>query len=289
MAESTPTQVSPRKEGAVRTHRALSVERFGAVLEVTMLGPGKGNAMGPDFWREMPELFSAFDRDAEVRAVIVRGQGADFTYGLDLGAMSGVLGPLLAGAQGAVERTRLLDVIGDMQRAFDAVARCRKPVIAAISGWCIGGGLDLAAACDVRLCSADARFSLREVKVAMVADLGSLQRLPSIIGEGHTRELAYTGKNIDARRAEQIGLVNAVYDTGEALFAAARAMAAEIAENPPLVVQGIKQVMNAQRERQVEEGLKTAALWNSAFLPSEDLNEAIAAFIAKRPPQFKGR
>src|SRR5207245_11482583 len=131
------------------------------------------------------------------------------------------------------ERSSLLVLIEDLQRAFNRVASCKKPVIAAIAGWCIGGGLDLAAACDVRLCSSDARFSLREVKVAMVADLGSLQRLPAIIGEGNARELAHTGKNIDAARALRIGHVTDVYESEAALLDAARATAAGLADNPP--------------------------------------------------------
>ena len=163
------------------------------VAQVTLLGPGKGNACGPDFWREMPELFAELDRDDQVRVVIIRGAGDHFTYGLDLMAMMAELGPLILGPQMAAGRTKLHDLIRQMQGATDCVERCRKPVIAAIHGWCIGAGLDLAAACDFRLCAADARFSLREVRVAMVADIGSLQRLPAIIGQGNTRELAFTG------------------------------------------------------------------------------------------------
>ena len=128
------------------------------------------------------------------------------------------------------------------------MAGCRKPVIAAVSGWCIGGGVDVIAAADIRLASADAKFSIREVKVAIVADLGSLQRLAGIIGEGHLRELAFTGKDIDAARAEKIGLVNDVYPDQDAVLAAARELAADIAANPPLVVQGVKDVLG-QRPR----------------------------------------
>src|SRR5205085_12171431 len=149
--------------------------------------------------------FLRLSHDKDVRAIIVRGDGDHFSYGLDLAAMMGNLGEHFSGeANLAAERTALLDLILDMQDAFDCVAACRKPVIAAVNGWCIGGGLDLIAACDIRLCSADARFSLREVKVAIVADLGSLQRLPRIIGEGITRELALTGKDISAERALRI-------------------------------------------------------------------------------------
>jgi enoyl-CoA hydratase len=270
-------------------YKSLRVEKGGGLAEVTITGPGKGNAMGPDFWREMPEAFRELDCDEEIRAIIIRGEGDNFSYGLDLAAMTGDLGPHFGGANLAAERTRLLDLIAGMQQAFDRVESCRKPVIAAVNGWCIGGGVDLIAACDIRLCSADARFSLREVKVAIVADLGSLQRLPRIIGEGHTRELAFTGKDIASSRALEIGLVGEVYESPEVMMEGARQMAREIADNPPLVVQGIKRVMNYCADKSVADGLGYVAVWNSAFLQSADLGEAMSAFKERRPPRFKGR
>ncbi len=271
-------------------YKSLRMEKTEGVVEVALIGPGKGNAMGPDFWREVPEAFAALDRDEDIRAIIIRGEGDNFSYGLDLPAMMGDLGSHFgAGENLAAERTRLLDLVGDMQKAFNNVAACRKPIIAAINGWCVGGGLDLIAACDIRLCSADARFSVREVKVAIVADLGSLQRLPRIIGEGATRELAFTGKDITASRALQMGLVNEVSETRDALLEAARKLAREIAGNPPLVVQGIKRVMNYCADKSVSDGLGYVAVWNSAFLQSADLAEAMTAFRERRPPHFKGR
>ncbi|NMC69587.1 MAG: crotonase/enoyl-CoA hydratase family protein [Myxococcales bacterium] len=268
--------------------KALRVTREGAVAEVALCGPGKGNAMGPDLFRELPLAFGELDRDAAVRAVVLRGDGPHFCYGLDLMAMLGTLGPLVTGRPSAAQRAALLDLIRELQGAIEAVARCRKPVVCAVHGWCIGGGLDLAAACDIRYASADAKFSLREVKLAIVADLGCLQRLPRIIGEGHTRELAFSGKNIDATEALRIGLVNAVYETPGALLEAARAAAREIAENPPLTVQGAKQVLEWNDRLGVADGLRLVAQWNSAFLPSDDLVEAFTAFSEKRPPRFTG-
>ena len=283
MSTDIPTQ---RQE--TTTYRSLRLERYGFVVEVVLTGPGKGNAMGPDFWREMPAVFAALERDEQVRAILVRGEGKHFSYGLDLLAMGGELG--VAGQPtSAYERTQFLDTVSRMQQAITCVAECRKPVIAAVSGWCIGGGLDLISACDVRLCSSDARFSVREVKVAMVADIGSLQRLPYIIGEGHTRELALTGKDIDAARALQIGLVNEVFESQEQLLTAARAMAEQMAENPPLVVQGVKRVLNERTREAVDDGLRYVALWNSAFLQSDDLREALTAFMERRTPKFQGR
>jgi enoyl-CoA hydratase len=269
-------------------HRAIRLEKGDGVAEVVLTGPGKGNAMGPDFWREMPELFAGLDRDDETRVVIIRGEGPNFSYGLDLVAMMKEMGPHLTGENLAAKRTGLLDLIGDMQRACSRVAECRKPVIAAIAGWCIGGGLDLISACDIRLCSAQALFSLREVKVAMVADIGSLQRLPRIIGDGNTREMAFTGKDIDAARALRMGLVSDVYENQELLLEAARKLAREIAANPAVVVQGVKQVMNYCADKSAADGLRFVAVWNAAFLQSNDLGEAISAFMERRSPNFTG-
>lgn len=267
---------------------SLKVDVADHVAEVTLLGPGKGNAMGPDFWRELPLVFGALDADPAVRAVVITGSGANFSYGLDLPAMLQSWSGLLADGTAAGSRARLLDEIRRLQDSVSSVAACRKPVIAAVSGWCIGGGVDLIAAADVRLASADAKFSVREVRVAMVADIGSLQRLAGIVGEGHLRELAFTGKDIDAVRAEHIGLVNDIYANQESLLAAARELAAEISGNPPLVVQGIKEILNTKREADVAAGLRYVSAWNAAFLPSRDLGEAMQAFLERRPPEFTG-
>jgi enoyl-CoA hydratase len=269
--------------------KALIVETADHVARVTLTGPGKGNAMGPDFWRELPEVFRTLDADPAVRAVVLTGSGKHFSYGLDLHAMSGLLSPMLADKAMAAPRTVFHDEVRRLQAAITSVAECRKPVIAAVHGWCIGGGLDLISAADIRYAAADAKFSLREAKVAMVADVGSLQRLPSLIGEGQLRELAYTAKDIDAARAERIGLVNEVFADAEATLAAAHALAREIAANPPLVVQGIKQVCEQRVAAKVDEGLRYVAAWNSAFLASEDLTEAITAVFQKRSPEFKGK
>lgn len=272
---------------------ALRVECKDHVAEVTLLGPGKGNAMGPDFWRELPQVFGRLDADPEVRAVVLTGSGQHFSYGLDLPAMmsgwAGLLSPPDQQDTLAAPRTEFLHEIRKLQAAVTAVAACRKPVIAAVAGWCVGGGVDVIAAADIRLAAADARFSVREVKVAIVADLGSLQRLAGIIGEGHLRELAFTGADITAERAARIGLVNDVYPTRDAALQAARELAAGIADNPPLVVQGIKDVLNRGREREVADGLGYVSAWNAAFLPSKDLGEAVQAFLERRPPRFEGR
>jgi len=268
---------------------ALSLALEDHVATVVLRATGKASRMGPAFWDEMPKAFAWLDAEPDVRAVVLRGEGEHFSFGLDLATMAGDILGVLADQALAQERTRFLGMIERLQRAISSVAACKKPVVAAIGGWCIGGGVDLVTACDVRLASRDARFSVREVKLAMVADIGTLARLPAIVGQGHARLLALTGDDIDATRAERIGLVEEVYESQAALFDAARALAQRIAKNPPLVVQGVKAVLNEESERAASASLRTVALWNTAFLPSHDLREAIGAFTEKRQPTFDGR
>ncbi|MFI5505890.1 crotonase/enoyl-CoA hydratase family protein [Mycobacterium sp. NPDC051804] len=271
------------------SYESVTVDISDHVAQVTLIGPGKGNAMGPAFWAEMPEVFASLDADRDVRAIVLTGSGRNFSYGLDLMAMGGTLSGVMS-AEGATARPRseLHATILRMQGAINAVADCRTPTIASVHGWCIGGGVDLISAVDMRYASADAKFSVREVKIAIVADVGSLARLPLILSDGHLRELALTGKDIDAARAEKIGLVNDVYADAEASLSAAHATAAEIAANPPLVVSGVKDVLDQQRIARVSESLRYVAVWNSAFLASKDLGEGITATIEKRPPNFTG-
>jgi len=259
------------------------------IAHVILNRPAKGNAMGPAFWDELPRCFHALDRDPEVRAIILSVAGKAFSYGLDLQGMMGELASLVMGPNNlALQRTQLRDRIVELQASFNAIEDCRKPVIAAVHGMCLGGGMDMIAACDIRLCSADALFSVRETRIAIVADVGSLHRLPPIIGEGHTRELAFPGRDINAARAEKIGLVNDVYPDHDSLLDAAWSLARDIARNPPLTVQGTKEVLNHGRDHSVEDGLRFVATWNAAFMQSNDLAEAFTAFAQGRDPSFNG-
>ena len=266
----------------------LEIDEETHVAHVSLVATGKGSRQGPDFWTEMPALFGWLDASDQVRAVVLKGQGQSFSLGLDLIAMAPMLASLLGAPPGARERMELHRLIEQMQRATSAVARCSKPVIAAIHGYCIGAGVDLASACDIRLAAEDAIFSVREVRLAIVADVGSLARLPGIIGQSATRELALTGDDIGADRALELGLVSRVLPSPEALFEEARAMAERIANNPPLTVQGIKRVLNMESERAAQRSLEQVASWNAAFLPSKDLAEAVQAFAEKRDPEFRG-
>lgn len=274
-------------QGAPRL--AFDVTVADNIARVTLKGPGKGNALGPDFWREAPEVFDGIDADPEVRAVVLSGAGGNFTFGLDLVAMTSELRYALAAPAMAAERTRFLDQLTAMQRAITSLMSCRKPVVASISGWCVGAGIDVICAADVRVCSSDAMFSARAVRIGIVEDMGSLQRLPAIIGEGAARELCLTGEDFDATRADELGLVNHVDDTPDAALQHALEIATRIAANPPLTVQGVKRVMNQSSHAAIREGLQYTALWNATFMQSRDFAEAISAFTEKREPKFEGR
>ena len=266
----------------------FEIAREGHVATVTLAGSGGKPVMDAAFFTELRATFTALDTDADVRAIVVRGARGSFSFGLDLGEAAGTFGGYYA-AGGASGREQFLGLIRDWQDVVTTVAACRKPTVAAIEGWCIGGGVDLAAACDVRLATEDAQFSVREAKVAIVADLGSLQRLVGMIGDGHLRELALPGDDIDAGRAREIGLVNATYADGDALLAAAADLAGRMAANSPLVLRGIKDVLDAERGPRVEAGLRYTAVWNAAFLLSDDLQEALGSFAERRPPRFTGK
>jgi enoyl-CoA hydratase len=263
----------------------LSVSIAENVATVTLTKP----TMPPAFFAECEEAFQDLSALPRLRAVLVRSDAKAFSYGLDLSAAFQEHAALLTTAAGAAARAELLALIRRFQRAFNAIAACPVPVVAAIHGACIGGGVDLASACDVRLASTDATFSVRETKMAIVADLGSLQRLPAIIGKGHTRELAFTGKTIGADRARAIGLLNDVLPDKDALFGAAHALVREIADNPPLTVRGVKDVLDFGEGKTVAEGLAYVAAYIAAFLASEDLGEAVTAFMEKRAAKFSGR
>ena len=282
------------------TSPVLSIDQHDAVATVWLDRPEARNAMGPELWTDLPRAMHAVSEETAVRVVVVAARGPHFSVGLDLKAMGTVLsgdgdGGGGGGGGGSPEpsmaaraRKSRREVLR-LQASISAVALCPKPVIAAVHGYCIGGGVDLIAACDIRLASADAVFSVREAKVAIVADLGSLQRLPAIIGAGHLAELAFTGKDIDAARAREIGLVNEVAADAGAVQAAAAALAGEIAANSPIAVQGTKSVLAANEGRTVAEGLDYVATWNAGMLASDDLVEAMMAFMERRPPKFTGR
>ncbi len=263
----------------------LNLTLTDAIARIELNRPNKANALNGTLWREIGEACRWVDETPEARVAIMSGAGRHFCAGIDFELMGELLDEVKALNPGQREE-RLRRIILGLQAAFTAVEICRKPVLAAIQGLCIGGGLDLIAACDLRYASADAAFSLKEADLAIVADVGSLQRLPHLIGEGQVRELALTARQFDAAEAQSMGLLNRVYPDHDALRDNVQAMAATIAAKSPLTVRGIKQALNYGRDHRVADSLEQVATWNAAMLLSTDTQEAIAAAMEKRQPQF---
>ncbi len=272
----------------MKEYKFYRVEKNPPVAWVFLNRPDKKNAMNPPAWQEPTAIFEDLDNDQNIRAVVIAGKGSCFCAGIDLVGMIPELPELMDPAQKGGIKWKFLQRIKKLQKAISCIEACKKPVIAAIHGHCIGAGLDMATACDIRICSIDAVFSLREAAVGFVADVGVLQRLPLIVGQGHTRELAFTAKNISADRARKILLVNDVYSDRDALFEAAQTMALDIAENSPLAIQASKDVLNYNVGKSIEDGLSYVASVSTNIIPSNDLMEAVKAFSEKRKPNFSG-
>jgi enoyl-CoA hydratase len=251
---------------------------------LTLNRPEKRNAMGLAFFEEIGELFDDFDRDAHIRVIIIKAEGKSFSAGTDLAEAAKLL------EQGSAHgRENMRNKILELQQSFTKIERCRKPVIAAVHSHCIGAGVDMICACDIRLAATDAIFSIRETRMGIVADVGTLQRLPHIIGQSWIRELALTGRDFTAQEALQMGLVTRICNDPLALYEEAAKLASQIAACPPLTVQGTKETIIFSRDNSVDASLQYVAQKNAAALPSEDLFEAFSAFMEKRAPVFKGK
>jgi len=261
----------------------IAVAHDGGVAHVELVREGKFNAMDGAFFGAIGATFRALGADPKVRVILLSARGRHFSAGLDLQYAGSQFPPTDDPGRAAEARLRHIQWLQD---AFSAVEAARPPVIAAIHGGCIGAGVDLASACDLRLAAADAFFQVAEVDVAITADLGTLQRLTHLIPEGIVRELAYTGRRMGADEAARLGLVNRIEADREAVIAAGLELARMIAAKSPLAVAGAKMSLNYSRGRTVEEGLRHVALWNAGALVSADLTAAIAARMKKETAEF---
>ena len=275
--EGIPLQVDPLQKGwaPMNAYPFFEVEKHveqqTAVLYLNR--PEKLNAMNGSFWRDLPFVVDDLEKDPEVRVVIISGRGKSFGVGIDVLEFFMNNQEVLIGATPAF-REKFRDLIVRMQEGFNRIVRGNNIYIAAVHRHCIGAGLDLIAACDLRLASMDAIFSLRETKIAIVADMGSLNRLPQIIGQGNTRMLAFTGRDFHADLALRMGLINELYENPEALMKGALTLAAEIAGNAVNAVQGAKKILNYMESHSADDGLEYVATWNSAFFNVDEVRKA---------------
>ncbi|XP_013416113.1 delta(3,5)-Delta(2,4)-dienoyl-CoA isomerase, mitochondrial [Lingula anatina] len=254
------------------------------VLQVELNRPEKRNAMNAAFWREMVECFNKVSTDPDCRSVVVSGAGKLFTAGIDLQEIASLM-PMESDV--GRKSMKLKGAIARYQDTFTCMEKCPKPVIVAVHNACVGGGIDLITACDIRYCSQDAWFQVKEVDVGLAADVGTLQRLPKVVGnDSLARELAYTARKMMADEAMRCGLVSRILPDRESTIEAAIETAALIASKSPIAVQGSKVSIVYSRDHSVQEGLEHIACWNSAMLQSEDVMTAAMAAVEKKPAEF---
>ena len=255
------------------------------VVEIRFSRPDELNSMIPAFWNELPQLVRSLD-DGTTRCIIVSSTGKHFTAGMDLSVFGGGLDSSGDEVEIGRARARLRQLVLVLQESFTAFERVRIPVLAAIQGGCVGGGVDLVTACDCRYATADAFFVVAEVNIGMTADVGTLQRLPKIIPEGVARELAYTGRRMSAPRALEVGLVNEVFADQDEMLDGVRQIAREIASKSPLAVWGTKQMLNFSRDHSVADSLDYMASWQSGMFQPGDMVESMTAKGEGREPNY---
>ncbi|ANY07844.1 crotonase/enoyl-CoA hydratase family protein [Pseudonocardia sp. HH130630-07] len=265
---------------------SIVVEVVDGVGRLRLNRPGAANALDEAMWFGLRDAVRELDADPGVRVVVISGTGRHFCSGIDVAMLGGLRGTAADPSPGH-GADRLRRTILDLQECLTAIERCRTPVIAAVHGVCLGAGLDLAVACDLRYASADASFVLKEVDMGLAADVGVLQRLPRIVGEGVTRELAYTCRPVSGAEAKELRLVNGVYADAAELETGVAALAAELAAKSPLALRGTKYAITYARDHTVADSLDQIATWNGGQLVSADLEEAVAAFGEKRPGVYR--
>ena len=254
------------------------------IAHLNMNRPDKFNSMTRLFWKELPEIVKEIDKNAQARVILLTGEGKHFSSGMDLANFSS------NGSDKKKDPARMRETfyheILELQDTFTALEECRLPTIAAIQGACVGGGIDMVTACDMRYCSSDAFFKIAEVDIGLAADVGTLQRLPSLIPIAAVRELAYTGRKFDAAEAKTLGLVNDVFTSREELMSEVEKIAKTIASKSPLITRIIKKQINYARDHSVKDALDYHAAWNSSLMSGRDMEAAMTSFMNKEVGEY---
>ena len=266
-------------------YETIQLDIENKIAHVQLNRPEQANAMNMPLWHELKQVFEYIDRTPEIRVAVLSGKGRNFCSGIDLGLFQEALAP--KGKCEGRKRESLRRLILDMQDCLSAIEKCRKPVIAAIHGGCIGGGVDMVTACDMRYSTTKAYFTIKEIDLGMTADVGTLQRLPHLIGDGMMRELAYTGRKVTGKEAREIGLVNRDYEDQETLMTKVMKLAGQIATKSPLAIRGVKEMILYTRDHTVDDSLNYIATWNASMLLSDDIRETMQAQVQKRKPEYE--
>jgi enoyl-CoA hydratase len=263
---------------------AVRIEQH--VAWVALNRPDKSNAMNDPLWEELQQCFEWIDQEPGIRVAVLCGEGRNFCAGLDFSTLSNAIASMGEMSEPARRSEWLRRWIKRLQGNLTAIEQCRKPVLAAIQGACIGGGIDMICACDMRYCAEGAKFSVKEIDLGIVADVGTLQRLPKLVPAGIVSELALTGRQFDGEEAVRIGLVNRQYPSYEEMIEAVSELAQDIARKSPLAVRGTKEMIRYSRDHSTEDALNYVATWNSAMLCQEDILLTMQA-AAGETPDFK--
>lgn len=258
------------------------------IAHVVMKRPEKRNNMNTAFWNELPLLINDIDLNVRARVIVISSTGPHFCSGIDLDMFlsGGIKDERMDSTHRRQAAPKFMNMLDVMQTSISVLEECRLPVLAAIQGGCIGGGVDMVTACDMRYATHDAFFTILETKIGMTADIGTFPRIVKLIPEGLVREMAYTGRRVSAKEAFDMGLVNRVYNTQDAMLSDVMSIAQEIAENAPLAVYGCKRAITYARDHTTQEGLEWVNLWNSSMLQNEEISEAILARKEKRAGVF---
>jgi enoyl-CoA hydratase len=267
----------------MNTPTCFSLSSTDDVAHLMLSRPAELNTMNPTFWREFDELLTQIHREGTARALVISSTGKHFSAGMSLETFAGAISMDDQSPEG---RAAIFDLLTDMQATFTKLETLRMPVICAIQGGCIGGAVDMVTAACIRYASADAFFCIQEINIGMVADVGTLQRLPKLLPLAVVKELAYTGRRLSASKALGYGLVNEVFDTHEATVAAALQCAKEIAAKPPVAIWGTKQAVNYARDHSVEDSLRQMGWLQGAVWSNAHVREAITAMKERRAGRF---
>ena len=266
-------------------YKCFEVDVQEHIAHVRLSRPDQRNSMIIAFWNELPAIIKQLDSDGDVRAIVISSTGPHFSSGMDVSVFGGA--PSTLDQERSLQRpARMRDTIRRLQDSFTAMERARVPVLAAIQGGCIGAGVDLVTACDMRYATKDAFFTIYETNLAMTADVGTFPRICKLMPDGMVRELAYTGRQLSASDAVTYGLVNAVFEDHEQMVDGVLEIASVIASKAPLAVHGCKQMILHARDNTVSDTLDYVALWNASFFQREEIAEAMAAANSQREGEF---
>lgn len=270
------------------TYTCFDVETSNHVAHVRMIRPERANSMIPEFWQELPEIVDQLSAGGDARVIVLSAEGRHFCSGMDLSVFAGNnnVSSQEHSKHGSRQRAALRSGVLELQRTFSCLEESRLPVLSAIQGACIGGGIDMVSATDLRYATEDAFFCIQEINIGMTADVGTLQRMPKLVPEGVVRELAYTGRNMAAAEAKERGFINETYGDQDEMLEAVLEIAGEIASKSPMAIWGTKRTLNYGRDHSVADGLEYIATWNAAMFDTDDMAEAFRAGTQDRDAEF---